>query len=95
MIDDLESNALKAKTTYEGKLVTVTGYVGSIDASGNYFALDPEPDAFILTGVQVQIDESHIETVSNYSQGQQVSVTGTVTSVGEVMGYSIDADTLG
>jgi hypothetical protein len=94
LIDDLEGNALKAKTTYEGKLVTVTGYVGSIDASGDYFSLDPEPDAIVFTGVQIQLDESHIETVSNYTQGQEVTVTGKVTSVGEIMGYSVDADTL-
>lgn len=94
LIDELEANALRAKTTYEGKLVTVTGYVGNIDASGDYFSLDPEPDAIVFTGVQIYLDDSHIETVSNYSQGQEVTVTGKITSVGELMGYSVDADTL-
>lgn len=95
LIDELESNALRAKTTYEGERVTVTGYVGNIDASGSYFALDPQPDAIIFTGVQVQLDDSHLETVSNFTQGQQTTVTGTVSSVGEIMGYSIDAETVG
>lgn len=94
LIDELEANALKAKTTYDDKLVTVTGYVGSIDASGKYFALDPEPDALIFTGVQVQTDESFLDTVANFSQGQEVTVTGKITDVGEVMGYSIQAESI-
>lgn len=41
LIDELESNALRAKTTYEGERVTVTGYVGNIDASGATSLLIP------------------------------------------------------
>lgn len=94
MVDALEANPLKAKTTYEGKPVVVTGVVGNIDASGEYFALDPSADAFVLTGIQVYLDESHRDTVADYTKGQKVTVSGTVTAVGEVMGYSIEADTL-
>jgi hypothetical protein len=94
MIDVLEGNALNAKNTYEGKRVTVSGFVGNIDASGDYFALDPEPDAFILTGVQVQTSEEFLDQVSSFSEGQAVTVTGTITGVGEVMGYSLEAETI-
>lgn len=92
MIDTLEGNALNAKNTYEGKRVTVTGVVGNIDASGGYFSLDPEPDAFILTGIQVQTDERFLDQVATFTEGQPVTVTGTVTSVGEILGYSIEAE---
>ena len=94
MILLLESNALKAKNTYEDKRVTVTGFVGSIDASGEYFSLDPAPDAFILTGVQVQTDEKFLDQVANFSEGQAVTVTGTITNIGEVLGYSLEAETI-
>jgi len=94
MIDVLEGNALNAKNTYEGKRVTVSGFVGNIDASGDYFALDPEPDAFILTGIQVQTSEEFLDQVSSFSEGQAVTVTGTITGVGEVMGYSLEAETI-
>ena len=94
MIDLLEGNALNAKNTYEDKRVTVSGVVGNIDASGNYFALDPEPDAFILTGIQVQTSEEFLDQVASFSQGQAVTVTGTVTNVGEILGYSIEAETI-
>jgi hypothetical protein len=94
MISVLEANALNAKNTYEGKRVTVSGFVGNIDASGDYFALDPEPDAFILTGVQVQTSEEFQDQVASFSEGQAVTVTGTVTGVGEIMGYSLEAETI-
>jgi hypothetical protein len=94
MIEVLEGNALKAKNTYEGKRVTVSGFVGNIDASGDYFSLDPEPDAFILTGIQVQTSEEFMDQVANFSAGQAVTVTGTITDVGEVMGYSLEAETI-
>lgn len=94
MISVLEANALNAKNTYEGKRVTVSGFVGNIDASGDYFALDPEPDAFILTGVQVQTSEEFQDRVASFSEGQAVTVTGTVTDVGEIMGYSLEAETI-
>ncbi len=94
MISVLEANALNAKNTYEGKRVTVSGFVGSIDASGDYFSLDPEPDAFILTGVQVQTSEEFLNQIASFTEGQAVTVTGTVTNVGEVMGYSLEAETI-
>jgi hypothetical protein len=94
MIEVLEGNALNAKKTYEGKRVTVSGFVGNIDASGDYFSLDPEPDAFILTGVQVQTSEKFLDQVASFSAGQAVTVTGTITGVGEIMGYSLEAETI-
>lgn len=94
LIADLESNALKAKKTYQGKRVTATGFVGNIDASGKYFSLDPERDAFVLTGVQVQLDKKFQEQVSNFSKNQAVTVTGEITDVGEVLGYKLEAETI-
>lgn len=94
MIDLLEANALNAKNTYEDKRVTVSGFVGSIDASGAYFSLDPEPEAIIFTGVQVQIDESFQGQVASFSKGQPVTVTGTITGVGEVLGYQLEAESI-
>ena len=94
MIAVLTGNALKAKNTYEDKQVTVTGYVGNIDASGKYFSLDPEPDAIILTGIQVQTGDKFKDQLANFTKGQKVTVTGKITNVGELMGYSLDAETI-
>ena len=89
LIAVLEGNALKAKNTYNGKQVIVTGFVGSIDASGDYFSLLPEADALVFTGVQAYTSEKFMDQVSNFTQGQPVTVTGKITDVGEVMGYSL------
>lgn len=94
MIELLEGNALKAKNTYDDKQVTVTGFVGNIDASGDYFSLDPEPDAMIFTGVQVQTSDKFADQLANFEKGQAVTVTGKITNVGEVMGYSLKAETI-
>lgn len=95
MLSDLESNALAAANTYEGKRVTVTGTLSNIDASGSYFSLKGSADDFAFTPVTIDIDESHRDTVAAFTSDQEITVTGKVTSVGEVLGYSIDAETIG
>lgn len=94
LIAVLEGNALKAKNTYDGKRVTVSGFVGSIDASGDYFSLDPEPEALVFTGVQVLTSEKFQDQVANFSKGQAITVTGKIDDVGEIMGYSLKAETI-
>lgn len=94
LIAVLEGNALKAKNTYDGKQVTVSGFVGSIDASGDYFSLDPEPEALVFTGVQVNTSEKFQDQVANFSKGQAITVTGKIDDVGEIMGYSLKAETI-
>lgn len=94
LIDDLEANALAASNTYKGKRAIVTGKVENIDASGDYFTITGTDD-FTFTSVRVDIDESLVETVSGFTTGQDVTVTGEITDVGEIMGYEIEAETIG
>jgi hypothetical protein len=89
LIDDLEANALSAKNKYDGKTVVVTGKLSNIDASGNYFSLAGKD--FSITNIQIFIDEKFLDTVGAFKKGQSVTVTGEVTGVGELLGYSIDA----
>jgi len=95
MLDALEGNALAASTTYKGKLVQVTGKVYNIDSSGDYFGVDGLDDQFTLTGLHMRIGAEHLPQVQEFTVGQTVVVTGTVTSVGEVLGYAIDVATIG
>ena len=92
LLDELEANPLRAKTTYEDSRVTVSGYVGSMDASGKYFSLDPEPDAFIFTNVTIGTSEDFMDQLVELEPGQEITVTGEVTDVGELIGYSIKAE---
>lgn len=94
MLDDLEANALAASNKYKGKRVTVTGKLDNIDASGNYFSLKGSEYSFI-TNITVDIDESFHDIVSGFTTGQDVTVTGIVTDVGEIMGYEIDPESIG
>ena len=93
LISDLEGNALNAKTTWEDKRVKITGIVYNIDASGDYFSLRGD-DEFSFTNVTVNIDESLVGAVSAFTIGQEVTVTGKITGVGEILGYSVDAESI-
>jgi hypothetical protein len=90
LLTELEDNALAAKNTWENKLVTITGTLDNIDASGDYFSLRGN-DEYSFINVQIFIDESFIEAVSAFAKGQKVTVTGEISGVGEILGYSVDA----
>lgn len=93
LVNDLKGNALKASDTYKDKRVTVTGYVSNIDASGAYINLRGN-DEFTLTGIRINTSDEQRAAVADLSEGEKVTVTGTVVDVGEVMGYSIDAEAI-
>jgi hypothetical protein len=93
LIAALEGNALKAKTTWEDQRVEITGIVDNIDASGDYFSLRGD-DEFSFINVTVNIDESLVGAVSAFTIGQEVTVTGKITGVGEILGYSVDAESI-
>ena len=93
LINDLKANALKAKETYNEKYIEITGQLGNIDSDGKYISVDPVGEDFILTGIQayVKTDEQK-KVIMEFSKGQKITVKGKITSVGEVMGYSVDID---
>lgn len=90
LLSELENNALSAKNNWDNKKVIITGTLDNIDASGDYFSLRGNNE-FSFINVQVYIDDSFIDTVSAFKKGQTVTVTGEITDVGEIMGYSVDA----
>ena len=90
LINDLDSNALKAEKTYDGKNLKLTGKVSNIDSDGEYISLEPSDNSFSFTSVQCYIsDEAQLEMVMELSVGQNITVYGEVTSVGEILGYSL------
>lgn len=93
LIKDLDANALKASNTYKGKRVKVTGYVSNIDAQGDYFSLRGE-DKFSFKSVRMDIGDEHLTTVQGWETDQKVTATGTITDVGEVLGYSVRVESL-
>jgi hypothetical protein len=93
LLSELEKNALSAKNTWEDTRVTITGTLDNIDASGNYFSLRGNSE-FSFINVQVFIDDSFVDQVSAFTKGQTVVVTGKITGVGELLGYSVDAESI-
>lgn len=95
LMDALDANALKAAETYQGQYVELTGRLSVIDSSGKYISLLPEDDTFAIVGVQCYIkSEEQRGVVMDASVGDTLTVKGKITSVGELMGYSMDMDAI-
>ena len=97
MIDDLNDNALKAEKTYNNKYIEITGKISNFDSSGNYINVKSvSAGKFdIFDDIQCYINnEEQLNYLLNKSVGDTVTVKGKVTSVGEVLGYSISISEL-
>lgn len=91
MIADLNANALNASQKYKDQYVEITGKLRNIDSDGKYISLDPDNEDFNLIGIQCYIkDDTQKNKVSGMTIGDPVTLKGKVTSVGEVLGYSLD-----
>lgn len=97
MLDDLESNALKAENTYKNQYIQFTGYLDQIDSSGAYItvkALDADEWDFmdyIECGIET---EEQKNAIMEMNSGDKVTVKGKVTMVGDVLGYYVDMDSI-
>ncbi len=91
LIQELESNAMNAKDAHTGEYVKITGRIDSIDADGKSFYLYPSNNNWAFQGVLcvVQTDEQK-EKLKSFKSGNNVTVKGKITSVGEVLGYYMD-----
>ena len=96
LMDDLDSNALKAESTYQDQYVELTGRLNVIDSDGDYISIVPQDDQFAILGVQcyLQTEEQRQQALDRQID-QVITVRGQITSVGEVMGYLLDVDDFG
>ena len=90
----LRENALNAANTYNGAYVEVTGKLSNIDSAGKYFSISEINDGFFLDTIMCYIKKEHREAVANLTRDQRVTVVGTIRSVGEVMGYGLDVESI-
>jgi len=91
LMDDLNSNALKAQETYKGKYVSLSGKLSNVDSSGKYISITAANDSFAIIGVQCYIKSSaQKEKIMNMTTGDLITVRGQIKDVGEVLGYSLD-----
>ncbi|MEI3306622.1 MAG: zinc-ribbon domain-containing protein [Dysosmobacter sp.] len=96
LMDDLDSNALKAESTYQDQYVELTGRLNVIDSDGDYISIVPQDDQFAILGVQCYLQtEEQRQQVLDMQIDQVITVREQITSVGEVMGYLLDVDDFG
>ena len=91
----LDSNALKAERTYQDMYVEVTGYLRNIDSDGNYITITATNDDWDFESLHCEVtNDAQLDIILEKSVGDEVTIQGQITSVGEVMGYYIDIDTI-
>ena len=94
LMAQLEDNALKASNDHKGENVRITGKLNNIDSSGKYISLVPNTD-FAIIGVQCYIKNDETKAkVAELSKDSLVTLTGKITDVGEVLGYSLNIDNI-
>lgn len=95
MMNDLESNAMKASETYKDQYVEITGRLGVIDSDGKYISLYPEDNEWAIVGVQCSIvTDEQKKKVTKMEKGSTITLRGKITSVGEILGYSLEIDSI-
>lgn len=94
LMAQLSDNALKASDAHKGENVRITGKLGTIDSSGKYISLLPDTDfAFVGVTCYIKNDETKAK-VADLSKDSMVTLTGKITDVGEVLGYSLNIDNI-
>lgn len=95
MLDDVDSNALRAEKTYQDKYIEITGKLSVIDSDGAYISIAAPDDEWGWNTVHCDItDESQLDVVLEKNKGDLVTITGQVTSIGEIIGYTVDIHTI-
>ncbi|MCR4590932.1 MAG: hypothetical protein K5668_08940 [Lachnospiraceae bacterium] len=95
MVKDIEGNAMKAQEKYRGNYFEITGELGNIDSDGKYIGLNPEDETITLVSVQcfIKSDEQKSK-IMELSKGDKITIRGKCKDVGEILGYSIDIDSI-
>lgn len=94
MMAALKNNAMKASDTYKGQYLEITGTLKVIDSDGKYISLLGDGD-FEIVGVQCYIkSDEQKKAIMEMSIGDTVTLRGKCKDVGEIMGYSLDIDSI-
>ena len=94
MIDDLNNNAMKAEALYQNKYVQIEGRITNFDSDGKYISVEAlTADAWNFDTVMCYIkSDAQRQILINKSVDDVVTIKGRITSIGEVLGYSLNID---
>ncbi len=93
----LDDNAIKAKNEFKNQYVELTGYISNMDASGDYIDIGANPNSYdyMFESVQCYIkSDEQLQIITELSKGDRVTIRGQITDVGEIMGYSLNIDSI-
>lgn len=93
MMKALEENPMSASDSYKNKNLEITGRLDVIDSDGAYISLYDSSNEWAFIGVTCYIQNSEQkELVKSMKIGDEVTLRGKCTDVGEVLGYQLDID---
>jgi len=96
MFDELDENAMKAENNYKNKAIEFTCKIKTFDSDGTYITVEPVgADEWNFSSAMCYIkNETQKDFLLQKNVGDTVSIQGKIRSIGEVMGYSINIDTV-
>lgn len=96
MLDELDSNALRAEQTYQKAYVELVGKISVIDSDGKYISIEPvNADAWNFDSVRCDLKtDEHRAVIMSKGKGDTVTVRGQITDIGEILGYVLKVDTI-
>lgn len=97
LFDALKSNAMKAQSDFKGQYVEIEGYLSVIDSDGKYIGVGAAPDnyTYVLQTVHCNIkNDAQKQQIMNINTDSPIVVRGKITSVGEIMGFTLDMDSI-
>jgi predicted nucleic acid-binding Zn ribbon protein len=94
MLNELSTNALRAEKLYQDKYIEIEGAIIGFDSDGTYITLQPaNTDEYYFISVLCYItSDTQLDLLLDKNVGDIIKIKGKVTSVGEILGYSVDID---
>lgn len=97
LFDALSSNAMKAQSDFKDQYVEIEGYLSVVDSDGKYISVGAAPNdySYIFQTVQCYIkNDTQKQQIMEISTDSPIVVRGRITSVGEVLGFSMNIDSI-
>ena len=98
LFDTLSGNALKAEKTFQNQYVELEGYLSVIDSDGNYIGVGAHPNDYnyLLQSVTCYIkrNDDLLEQIMEMNIGDSIVVRGKITDIGEILGYTMNLDSI-
>lgn len=97
LFDALKNNAMKAQSDFKDQYVEIEGYLDVVDSDGKYIGVGAAPNDYnyILQNVQCYIkDDTQKQQIMEIGTESPITVRGKIISVGEVLGFSMNIDSI-